>query len=229
MKSYSTVPTSAWYHRLDGLFMFNTWLVAGLMALLYLLLAYYNNTFIVSNELYYRTYSEQLTMERIDTLLSAQQRWLWLGYAMVPLLFAIRTSFTACCLYLGGFLLDKKIRYGAVYKVVLLAEVPLLAAACVKIIWFVFFREAQVLSDIQLFSPFSLASLVGVQHVSSYFVYPLITLNLFEVLNWLVLAVGMAYYLRENLQQTIPFVLKTYGIGLFTWMLLVIFLQLQLS
>lgn len=72
---------------------FKLWLIysAFLVAINYLV-----QSFLITNDVLYQSLGEQLSYERIDQLLVVQQKWAWLGYLILPFLYAIKFFLVAC-------------------------------------------------------------------------------------------------------------------------------------
>ena len=72
----------------------------------------------------YNFYSEQLAKEQIEKLLESQQKWAWVGYAIIPLIILLRTYLVSLCLSIGLFFYDteNKIKFKQLFKVALFAE-----------------------------------------------------------------------------------------------------------
>jgi len=46
--------------------------------------------FLKTEKLLYNFYAEQLAKDQLQKLLSAQQKWAWVGYVIIPLMVLIR-------------------------------------------------------------------------------------------------------------------------------------------
>lgn len=77
--------------------------------------------------------------------------------------------------------------------------------------------------------PLSLLSFWGAENIVSWLHYPLQTLNLFEVAYILCISWLLSKQWKPNFIESINIVLPSYGIGLLIWMVLVVFLTLQIS
>jgi len=61
------------------------------------------------DKLVYNFYAEQLAKDQLQKLLEAQQKWAWVGYAIIPLLLLLRSSLVALCLSVGVFFNTNKL------------------------------------------------------------------------------------------------------------------------
>ncbi|WP_245859440.1 hypothetical protein [Spirosoma aerolatum] len=108
------------------------------------------------------------------------------------------------------------------------AEMVLLLPSVIKLLWFLFVQTDYSLTDLQLFYPLSVLSLVGADSVAPYLLYPLQLTNLFELAYWLVLAYGVSQVIDIPMPKAVGLVAASYGSGLLVWVALVMFLTVSL-
>ncbi|MBL4655446.1 MAG: hypothetical protein JKY33_06455 [Bacteroidia bacterium] len=195
---------------------------------------YFLNTYIISDvvitkELYYQSYGEQVAFEQIDAYVEASEKWSWIGYVFLPLVLLIKISFVALCLNIGTLLNGINIGFKKLFQIVMIAHVVFACASFIKGIWLLFFIDVHTLQDIQLMYPLSLLSIVDTKEIEAWLIYPLQTINLFEFAYWLAIAKGLQMVLNQSFSKMLTLVVSTYGIGLITWMVIVVFLSLNLS
>lgn len=168
------------------------------------------NHLLVSDKLFFNTFAEQLTYEQIKKLISNSEKWELLGYVLVPLLVALKITLVATCLSIGLFFITNRFNFKDLFSAALVAEFVFLIPSLLKIIWFSFFKTDYDLIDLQLFYPLSALSLfdeAAVQQNQSWLVYPLQTLNLFEVAYWLLLAKGVSEVIKKDFTQSFELVM----------------------
>ena len=61
----------------------------------------YLSSTLISDDLYYNSLGEQLTYDKIDEFLDHQEKWFWLGYALIPVIYLIKFTLIAFCLNVG--------------------------------------------------------------------------------------------------------------------------------
>jgi len=61
------------------------------------------------DKLVYNFYAEQLAKDQLQKLLSAQQKWAWVGYAIIPLMVLIHSSLVVLCLSVDVFFNTNKL------------------------------------------------------------------------------------------------------------------------
>ncbi len=205
----------------------NTKLFLSLLLLLYVLVGIILNWYIITDDHYYKSLGNQLDVERIRQLLTFRNKWDWIGFLIIPLLILVKISLVAVCLEVGNFIIDLKLKFKQLFKIALLGEAIFLIAALTKIIYFLLFPKNVTLEFIQTFYPLSLINMVVIEKIPAYLVYPLQLINVFELLYWIILAYLIKIYTNSSFDKSFGFVAKTYGIGLFTWVVLVVFLSIN--
>lgn len=182
---------------------------------------------LVSDTLYTNTFAEQLTYEQIENLISYSEKWEWLGYTLVPLFVALKIALVASCLSIGLFFITNRFNYKDLFGAAVVAEFVFLIPSILKILWFAFFKTDYNLVDLQLFYPLSALSLfdeTAVQQNQSWLVYPLQTLNLFEVAYWLLLAKSVSEVIKKDFTKSFELVMASYGTGLVLWIVTIMFI-----
>jgi hypothetical protein len=185
--------------------------------------------------LYYQTFGEQLAISRIDTILELSKKWEWLGYVSIPIILFIRVAFTSFCLYIGIFFVEIDLKFNKLFKIALLSEFVYFLSGFAKLIVFIFFKEVSTLNDLQ-FTPFSLLNIFDKNAIDPLFVHPLGMLNIFNLVYFLVLASMLKDLINEGKETQIQkyggalkMVFSSYGSGLLLWVVLVMFLTLNLN
>lgn len=213
------------YNKLD---LFRIWkLIIFLIGLSVLTLFAVNYLFLYE-DIFYQSFGEKLTTERIAKMIEFSYKWQWFGYIFTPINVLIRVSFTTICLYIGYFLANLKIIFKDLFKVALLSDFVFVAAGLAKLVILIFFNEVNTLDDLQ-FQPLSLMQLFDKDSVDILFVYPFSLLNVFEVLYWLVLAWLLTGVVEKPFGSSLKTVATLYGTGLALWVLFVMFLTVNLT
>lgn len=191
------------------------------------IMVFLNNFLLISDNLMYDFYSEQLSIEQIDKLLAQQKEWAWLSYVFVGVLYLLKITLVAGCIYTGFFFINSngpKIAFKEIITIVAKTDLIFFIPILLKILWFTFVEERFTIKDIQQFYPLSLVNIYDVASLENWLLYPLQTFNIFEILFWFALAYELKNYLKEDFTASFKFVLSTYGSGLFVWVIFVVFL-----
>lgn len=75
--------------------------------------------------------------------------------------------------------------------------------------WFYFFNKDYTLEDSRNYMPLSLESLFGYQNFEKWFLYPLQTINLFEVAFWIILTLLLAKAIPTTKSKSLTLVAST--------------------
>lgn len=199
------------------------------LSVLILILGEFNKLLLNIDELFISTLSEQLTSVQIEGLLNMQEKWEWLGFALIPILLLIKVAVIALIIDLGCFFFNKEIKYKKLFNIVVKAEFIFLLVIVFKTIWFYFFKTDYTFEDLQYSYPLSALSIVGYEGIKSWLIYPFQVLNLFEVAYWFILAYLLGKELGEDKDKSLSIVLSSYGTGLLIWVVGVVFLTLYMS
>lgn len=192
-------------------------------------ITFITNEFLVNEELYYDAFSQQLSYERINEYFLFQQKWVWLAYIIIPVVYLIKFTLVAICLGTGLLLWGYKISFIKLFQIALIADSIFLIPALIKVFWFLFIQTDYTLTDLQYFYPLSILNLFDSGSLDIWFIYPLQLLNLFELLYWLVLAYGLYLILKESYDEMLKVVLSSYGFGLLLWAIFITFLNVSFS
>lgn len=176
-------------------------------------------------------YSEQLAQEQIEKLLESQEKWAWIGYAIVPLLILIRGSLVALCLSVGVFFyeMELKIPFKDFFRIALVGEFVLVLVGYFKLGYFYFIKTDYTLQDLQQYYPLSYINFLDLEKIQPWLVYPLQTINLFEISYFFVLVYGLWKLLKNKFSKSFEIVAVSYGGGLLIWLGLVMFLTLNMT
>jgi hypothetical protein len=209
----------------------NLFLKFCIISLFSIIITYFFNKFLATEEVFYNFYSEQLAQEQINQLLESQQKWAWVGYAIIPLLILLRTSLVALCISLGLFFYDteNKIQFKQLFRIALLGEFVLVLVGYFKVFYFYFIKTDYTLLDVQQFYPLSYTNFLDLSKIAPWLIYPLQTINLFEIAYFFVLVYGMHKLLRNKYSKTFEMVAVSYGSGLVIWLGFVMFLTLNMT
>lgn len=189
--------------------------------------------FINNNQLLYNFYSEQLAQDQIEQLIANQKKWEWLGYAVVPLIVLIRTSLVAMVLSVGTFIYYigevEHPKFKDFFGIALRGEFVLVLVGYFKFAYFYFFKTDYTLQDLQQFYPLSYTNFLDLSKIQPWLIYPLQTINLFEIGYFFVLVWGMWKLLRNDYWKSFEITVVSYGTGLLIWLGFVMFLVLNIS
>lgn len=182
------------------------------------------------DNLIYNSLAEKLTSQQIEDFLHLQKKWHWLGYLFMPILLLIKTSLITTVLYIGTFFLGNlSITLKQLWSLVLNVEFVFILVPLFKIIWFYFFQTNYTLEDIQYFYPLSAINITGYKGLEPWLIYPLQTLNLFELAYIIFLAYQIGAITKTNADTGLKIVAFSYVPALFLWVTVIMFFTLNYS
>ena len=197
--------------------------------LITIIITWLNQTFIISDSLYYNSFAESMTVEKIEEFIDSTKKWSWVSYSLVPFFYLLKFTLVASCISTGLYFQENRFRFKEAFGLAIWAEGVFILVAVIKLLWFVFIQTNYTLQDLQFFFLLSTLNFFDVKHLESYLVYPLQVLNLFELVNWFVLAYGIKKMLGSSLERGMTVVASSYGVGLVIWVVFVVFLTINLS
>ncbi|CAN1534543.1 hypothetical protein MCERE19_01507 [Spirosomataceae bacterium] len=174
-------------------------------------------------------YSTQFSYSQIETIISHQKKYEWVGYLLIPILYLIKILLITLCIYTGVLLSNTTLLvFPKIFSAVVLADILFLIPGVVKIFWFSFQRD-YTLEDLQYFMPGSLLNLFNPKEIEPWLVYPLQSINIWEVAFWFALAYELKEFFNEDFGKAFGTVMASYGSGLVIWIVFVVFLTLNFS
>lgn len=192
-------------------------------------ITYLVQSYLITSDVFHNSYAEQLSYDRIEEMIDGQNKYAWVGYAIVPLIYAIKFFLVSLCLLTGSMFFDIKLKFGEAYKIALLADIVFVIPMLIKVFWFLVIQKDYVLQDIQLFSPLSALNVFDAKSLGLLWFYPLQTLNLFELLYILSLGFWVFKFGAKSYEKGLNMVLASYVPGLIIWIVLVMFITLNLN
>ena len=181
--------------------------------------------------LFNEMYSNQLTHKQIEKIVSSRNKWFWLEYLLIPLLVLVRVFLVALCLSIGMFFyeMENKLKFTQFFRIALRGEFVLVFVGIAKLLYFLFIKTDYTLQDIQQYYPLSYLNFLDIDHLEPWLIYPLQTVNLFEIAYFFVLVYGLHKLLKNKYWKSFEITAASYGTGLAIWLGLVMFLILNMS
>jgi len=186
------------------------------------------NRVIISDKMYFNTYSDQLGPERINTLIRFRKSMEWIGYLLIPPALAAKLFLITLSIEIGLILVNHKIRIKIIFHTVLISESVIILAQIIRIIA-LYIIDFNTLDDIYNYYPLSVLDIINANNISRWFIYPLKMANLFIVTYFFVLAYGLSQVLNRKPLKMLLFTMGTYGLCLNLWILLIMFINIYFS
>lgn len=216
----------------------------GLFILYFLvsfLVNYFNDEFVVTDELYYQhleqEYDEKYKgyeefgndlndLEFLDESDEISFEDLFYDFLYI-LLHAIITIPILAMLFSSGFFLTSDlshVKYRAVFKAVLLSSFVFLFELIIKSLYFLFIDTDYSFADVSAFRPFHLSSLYNTEEVASW-IFPFLDLiNLYEIIFLLSVSYLISYLYRKGMSYVLIVTSVTYFVANIIWELFLFYL-----
>lgn len=204
--------------------------VLSLLIILYLVLFYLSEEFIYKDTFYFYSLSDTLNSKTIESILDSQSRFRWIGYLAIPITLLFKFTFATICISVGSLLVDIKIKFKQLFRIVILSEMVFIVAEfSFTAILFLNVNELTI-QNVQGFFPLSAISLIGIENVNAQWaIYPLQIANLFEVFYVIMISWLLSRKWERDFFQSLNIVVPSYGLGLLLWITLVSFLTYLVS
>ncbi|SMO69203.1 hypothetical protein [Gracilimonas mengyeensis] len=208
----------------------NGWVLFVIISIIYMIFDFISQQYIFSDELYYRSFSEQLGQQNLQAFLDAQSQYWWLSYLLTPLMIALKASFAAVCISIGAVLASVDLKFNRVFKMALVGEVVFICAQIIFLYSLLQNLDTLTVESIAGYYPLSALSLIGIENINAeWAVYPLQIINVFEVMYIGLIAWLLSKQWKPSFVDSLNIVIPSYGLGLLLWLVLVAFLTFQVS
>jgi hypothetical protein len=139
-------------------------------------------------------------------------------YLTIPLVYLVKITVGGFVLWLGCFMFGYRITFSQIWGITLLAEFVFVLPEIIKIVWFFFFVPELDYYEIRAFYPLSLMHFTEYADLDPRYHYPFKTLNVFEILFWIALALGIHQVARKRLSISFAIVATSYVPMLLLWL-----------
>lgn len=197
---------------LEDWFDFNFAGLFMVVCLVYMALLFLKRIFIIDSIAAFEVLNERGDIWVFDILYGIQ-------YLSVPIFLAWKFTWTTLCLWIGSFMFGYRLHFNRLWKLVLLCEIFFFLPEIFKILYYTLFYSDPSYHDYVAFYPFSLINLVDYTTVAAKYHYPLKSLNIFEVMYWPVLMIGIYFLSGKQWKISVYIVFSTYVLFFLLWLL----------
>lgn len=191
----------------------------------YILLKCFNIDKIIHNILI-SDYNEK----EIQQYFTKKDKWSFYSYFLIPILIYIKTIIVTSVIYIGTFFYSKtQLKFKSLWHLVVKSECVFLVVGVLKLVWFYFFQTNYTLEDIQYFYPLSALNIIGYKGLESWLIYPLQTLNVFELAYIIILSYQLGTLTLTNPDTGLKIVASSYIPALLLWVTIIMFFTLNFS
>lgn len=133
-----------------------------------------------------------------------------LGYLATPILLLFKFTLISFLIWIASFALGYKVSYKELWKFALVAETIFLLPELLRFLIYLNPSQAVSYLEIELNRPFSMLSLVGFDQVEEKYLYPLATINIFEIIYGAAWVFGFLSISRRSISESIWVILLGY-------------------
>lgn len=141
-----------------------------------------------------------------------------LQYFSVPFFLGFKFTLTSFLLWTGCFLFGYRVTYAQLWKLVMIMELVFIVPELLKVVWFMLLPDDPSYYDFVAFYPLSLMHFVNYEVVASAYHYPLKALNLFELVYWVALTLGIWWLSNKELRISAFIVGSSYVLFFLIWL-----------
>ena len=141
-----------------------------------------------------------------------------LQYLSVPIFLAWKFTLTAFLIWVGCFMFGYRLTFNQLWKMVMIFEIIFVVGELVKIIWFLLLGGDPDYHEYMAFYPLSIMSLFDSQSLPDQFHYPFKALNLFELIYWVSLILGVYWLSGKKLIISTYVILSSYILIFCMWL-----------
>lgn len=127
--------------------------------LIQLLIAFYSQTYFLTDDLYHLIIGSEINKRQFDEYLEFVRKWQWVSYLIIPISLLLHISFAWICLKTGSFVNEKFID-APFWKICIYAELVFAIGSVATLLYTEFFSEVRNLEQLSI-NPFSLQVFMG--------------------------------------------------------------------
>lgn len=199
------------------------------LVIINIVISFITNYFVVTEEVYLNSFSGQLAMDRIQEIITFQNKWSMVVIIIMPVFMFIKIMYFSISLQIGFVFKDCIYSLRDTFKLIVIGEYIFIIPSLLKLSWIASNKGSITFENISFFAPLSLFSFFDSQTIQPILVYPLQLMNVFEILFWLFLAYCLSIGLKKKFVDMLELVAIYYGGSLVIWIVTVMFLSVSLS
>lgn len=128
----------------------------------------------------------------------------------IPIVYAWKFSLIAFSIWVGSFLWGYRVTYKQCWSIVMISELIFFVPEIIKVLWFLFIDTDYNYWDVQSFYPLSYMNFFSYEEVAKKYWYPNMSINVFEILYWIILTYGVDFAARKKKKIANYIVLTSY-------------------
>jgi hypothetical protein len=213
---------------MNGLLKINNSAYFWTLCILSGLFVFLSKQFLYTDQLYYSAFGEQFTSGQIQKLLTYQnETWRQiLGYCLIPLIIIIRVVYTSFCLNVGNLVNETHWKYKSLYNIALKSDIVFLFSQISNFYYYTGSSNYKTIEDLGV-NCVSFLKIVGKENIPAWLVLAYNSINLFELIYVILLILFIKNCFHITFGKSTVFVLLTYVIGNYFYIVAMTFLYLS--
>lgn len=204
-------------------FQLNTWIVLSIIILIELIFNAVLKEYVLNTKVMYNSLAEQMTLEDIETAAATVRSNSFLlmlaaGVQNVVEIFLITVSIN-----IGILLMRYEISFKQIFNVVTKAFIVFSISRLLLMVGYAYFGVESI-EDLNYIPKLSIFELFKAQTLPEWAVFPLQTINIFQILFIILIPVGLNIIQKRGWFKWLLLVLSTYGVALAAYVMLITFL-----
>lgn len=189
---------------------------SAIFVILNLILAWFQQEYVMTREVYHNLLSDQLEILRINQQIELMERLNVWGYFLLPLLMLLKYSLLSLLLQLPLMFNFIEIPFKKIFRVVILASASSIALTATHLVWLFSLSVNQINETALKVTPLSLSNLIDISRYPDSSISLLNMFNIFEI-GWLILIfMGFNSISNEKLKKIDVALL---AVGIWTFLL----------
>jgi hypothetical protein len=190
---------------------------------------WYINTVFISKSVFFHTYAESLTDERIGELFNISRSFTLISFLILPFIILVRVFYNAAAVSTATLLENQGIyKFDDNFNICLKAEMAFIMMSIGKVAAFILFKKITVLNDIG-YMPLSALALFNANELPKWSLFALQSVNVWELLYCYIGVRLFAKNYNVSKGKAIRLFVLPYLTGLFIIILIITFLTLQFT
>jgi len=188
-----------------------------------------SDNYIVTNKLIEASLRRTLNFRKSSRIHRSKRNIDLVNYFFLPLYYLIKTGALSLWILSATIFIGYRNSFQEIFRTVIIAEFVWLIPSYITLTWFGFIDTGYSLLDVQYFELLSLLNFFNASEIESWIIFPLQSLNLFEIAYMFILAIGIKKILRKDYMDVLNFTVSVYGTALVTWIVFITLLGINLT
>jgi len=139
-------------------------------------------------------------------------------YLTIPVVYLWKFTVISFVIWIGCFMFGYKVTYGNCWSVALVSEFVFIIPEIIKIGWFMLIDTDPAYNAVLNFYPLAMINLFDAELLPKRYIYPLKALNLFELIYWGLLILGVHAFAKKKKSIAALIVISSYVLLFLVWL-----------